>query len=104
MKLITSTVKKAQNGTVPAIMAAVNATLESFDMVQVTGWKFFAGTIPAVNTETSEPESLSIYKNGDEFFATPDFALDWIDGEWAGIGSRGTHFTISGDCGIIIED
>jgi hypothetical protein len=92
MKQIT----RSTNTTRDAIITAVNNTLSIFDIAPVTSIKLVGGLIEL------DSKGMTVYTDGKDVFATPDWALDWTDGEWSGISANGQSFTIV-DCRPMVE-
>lgn len=89
MKQISKHTSKHSTG----IMNAVNALAAELDTFVVKSWAMFAGAIQIdVNGNDC---SLTVWTDGNDYFATPDWMLDWVDGEWSGHSANGQWFTIN---------
>lgn len=83
------------------VMDAVNTLLGLVDGYTVKSWAMFAGTIIVVGQQGDE-HGVTVWTDGADFFATPDWMLDWADGEWSGLSANGQYFTIN-NCEPMVE-
>lgn len=72
------------------VQSAVNKTLD----ILGGGYTVGAWKLEAKNLIIDGDKGMTIYSEKGDVFATPDWALDWYDGEWSGVSANGQHFTI----------
>lgn len=89
MKQVLRMSKNAWSGA----MDATNALLTIIDGYTVKSWKMVQGVVVLVDATGAE-FGTTIWTDGADFFATPDWMLDWADYEWSGTSAKGQSFTI----------
>ncbi len=96
MKQIKKTTTSHYNG----IMNAIQKLQSDFEF-EVKSPKMFDGCIQII--VDGSDKSLSVWTDGKDYFATPDWALDWADGEWDGMSANGQFFTINNCEPMVVE-
>lgn len=81
----------------PSVMDAVNvltADLSDYQGIEYTvkSWKMVDGCIVLVAGENEF--HTTIWTDGSDYAATPDWMLDWIASEWSGRTAQGNDVTI----------
>jgi len=89
-------VKRMSKGQYVGAMDAVNATVKSIgaERFTVKSWAMVDASIVLIDSERGQEVRVSIHTDGADFYCTPDFMLDWVDGEWSGVSANGADFTI----------
>lgn len=81
-------IKKCTTYNISAINVALANTLDTigFDATYITKLTNGAAVVNG--------QAYSVWTDGKDTFVTPDFMLDWSDGEWSGLSANGAFFTI----------
>jgi hypothetical protein len=90
-------IKKITGANIVNVMRAVNSTLDIMGGHTVESWTLQGGILMV-----DGDKGMTIYTEAGDVFATPDWALDWADGEWSGVSANGQSFTIA-DCEPMVE-